>query len=108
MGRRKQCSCRPVRKTVTEAETWPPAEKQPPSRGHTQRNKVAWKPSLTSLFKMQEEPARLGVAVHQITIIFSSPNTDLDQTHKEKHLKLEGPVWVHTKTLRIAAKETWW
>lgn len=83
-----------------------PAEKQPlPAEATPRGTRCPGSLALTSLFKMQEEPARLGVAVHRITIIFSSLNTDLTRHTKEKHLKLEGPVWVHTKTLRIATRK---
>ena len=83
-----------------------PAEKQPlPAEATPRGTRLSGSLALTLLFKMQEEAARLEVAVHRITIIFSNLNTDLTRHTKKKHLKLEGPVWVHTKTLRIATRK---
>ena len=54
---------------------------------------------------MREGPVGPDLAVQGITIIFTSLNTDLTRGTKEKHLKVKGPVQMHTKTLRIATRK---
>ena len=59
-------------------------------------------------------PVKPEMAIHQIRITLTSRNlkflekarADLITAAEEKSLKVKGPVWMPTKTLRITARKT--